>query len=424
MKAYNLVVGRLGGKMARLINRLNSKKIDSICHGGYYPDGGGLYLQVKSIHSKSWVFRYSFNKKSYEMGLGSQKFVTLAEARQKRDEFKKLIFAGTNPLIEKNKQRLEAQALLARKMTFDLCAKSYIESQKVAWKNAKHADQWTNTLETYATPVIGKMPVDEITTNMIMKILEPIWTTKTETASRVRGRIELILNWATARGLRSGENPARWRGHLDNLLPKRSLVQKVIHHKAMPYPLLPEFMNSLRSHTDIASQALQFLILTATRTNETLNAQWSEINFEEKVWVIPAERMKAKREHRVPLTEATLTILASIKRVEFIPYIFASPLTKKRISSNALLDKLNALAPNYTVHGFRSSFRDWVSEETQHARDVAEAALAHTLKDKVEAAYRRGDFFQKRLLLMTDWSTHCCSFNKTVSFINAQKKGF
>lgn len=393
--------------MAKIFNKLTDKKIQHIKERGYHPEGGGLYLQWKSPQSISWIFRFSFEGKAHEMGLGSYKYVSLADARQKRTDLQKLLFSGVNPLAEKKKIQNERRAQFANKMTFDACAKAYIESQRVAWKNAKHADQWTNTIETYASPVIGKMFVDEITTNLIMKIIEPIWIKKTETASRVRGRVELVLNWATVRGLRSGENPARWRGHLDNLLPKRSLVQKVTHHKAMPYALISDLMNTIKTQNDVSSLALQFLILTATRTNETLNARWSEIDLEKRVWIIPPERMKAKREHRVPLTDEALSILKRVPKVEFNQCVFVNSQTKRHLSNNALLQKLNELAPNYTVHGFRSTFRDWVGEETSEPREVAEAALAHTIKDKVEAAYRRGDFFQKRLKLMQIWNEYC-----------------
>lgn len=403
--------------MAILLNRLTAKTIENLKERGYHPDGGGLYLQIQSAQSVSWIFRYSFEGKAHEMGLGSYKYITLAEARIKRNELKKILISGVNPLVEKNKIRNARRTEFSNKMTFDACAKAYIDSQKVAWKNEKHKTQWANTLETYASPVIGSLFVDEISTNLIMKVIEPIWVTKTETASRVRGRIELILNWATVRGLRTGENPARWRGHLDNLLPKRSLIQKVTHHKAMPYALLSGFMNKLKPQTDISSIALQFLILTATRTNETLNAQWSEIDFVEKIWTIPPERMKAKREHRIPLTDDAINLLKLIPKKDFLPYIFLNSASGAPLSTNALLQKLNQLGESVTVHGFRSTFRDWVSEETAHARDVAESALAHALRDRVEAAYRRGDFFQKRKALMEDWSKFCYFPNKKIDCV-------
>jgi integrase len=374
---------------------------------GYYHDGDGLYLQVRSTTSKSWVLRYQKNGKAHEMGLGSYKYISLAEARQKRNDIKKSLIDGIDPISEKQRVLNEKIANDAKKMTFRICARNYIESHKAGWKNPKHISQWENTLESYAYPIIGDLTVDQIDTNLVMKIIEPIWTKKTETANRVRGRMELILSWATVRGLRKGENPARWRGHLDHLLPKRSLVQKVTHLKALPYPLLAGFMNKLKNRTDVSSLALQFLILTATRTNETLGARWSEFNFEENTWTIPAERMKAKKEHRIPLTDTMLQILRNTPRSDFIPYVFRNPNKKNQISSNALLQLLSDMKIDATVHGFRSSFRDWVSEETSHGRDVAEAALAHTLRDKVEAAYRRGDFFQKRRILMEDWGKYC-----------------
>jgi integrase len=341
------------------------------------------------------------------LGLGSYRYIGLAEARQKRDELRRLLISGVNPLEERRRMHRERKSKFASKMSFAECAKLYIESQRVAWKNPKHANQWVNTIETYANPVIGKMYVDEITTNLVVKIIEPIWIEKTETASRVRGRIESILNWATVRGLRTGENPARWRGHLENLLPKRTLIQKVNHHKAMHYALISNFFGRLNKESDISAKALKFLILTATRTNETLNATWSEINFDEKIWTIPAERMKAKKEHRIPLTDSAIELLRQIPKRDFMPYIFLNPTKNTPLSSNALMQKLKQLHEPFTVHGFRSTFRDWISEETSHSRDLAESALAHSLKDKVEAAYRRGDFFQKRRILMEDWEKFC-----------------
>lgn len=396
-----------GYTMGRELNRLNTLKIQKFLSDGYYHDGDGLYLQVKKSKNKSWIFRYTLNGKTREMGLGSFKYVTLAEARQKRTELKKQLINHIDPLEERKKEILNKLSIASKKIDFETCAKMYINSQKVAWKNPKHIQQWENSLTNYAYDVIGKMPVDTIEHSHIMKILDPIWTTKTETASRVRNRIELILSWATVRNFRSGENPARWRGYLDQLLPKRSLVQKVKHMEALPYALLGNFMNKLRVANGIAPIALQFLILTATRTSEVIGAKWSEIDFENKIWTIPASRMKAKKEHKIPLSDGALNLLKKIERKDLIDLIFKNERSGKELSSSALLAVIDRFELEVTSHGFRSTFRDWCSEETNHPRDVAESALAHTLENKVEAAYRRGDFFQKRRILMEDWSKYC-----------------
>ena len=369
----------------------------------------GLYLQIAAAGSKSWIFRYRMNgrKTPRDMGLGPVHTVTLAEAREKAREARKLILEGADP-IEAKRARKQAQALeAASAMVFKDCAKKYIAAHKAGWRNAKHANQWTSTLETYAYPVFGSLPVASIDTALVMKVLEPIWKEKTETASRVRGRIEAILDWATARAFRIGENPARWRGHLDKLFPARSKVQKVKHHKALSYKEIGGFMEKLREQEGFAARALEWLILTASRTSETIGATWDEIDFEGEIWTIPAERIKGGKEHRVPLSSEALKIAKEMCKLKDGDYVFQGGKRGKPLSTNALLVLLKRMGrQDLTIHGFRSTFRDWAAEQTNYPREVAEMALAHTIEDKVEAAYRRGDLFDKRKRLMAEWAKY------------------
>ncbi len=402
-------MGQIGGRVARELNKLNALKVSRCADAGYYHDGGGLYLQVTPRNNKSWVFRYSRLGKAREMGLGPLRLVSLSDARLKRDDLKKVILSGLDPLSEKIKAEKLQVLIGLKKVNFESCAAMYIEMHKNTWKNQKHHMQWLSTLKSYAFPTIGKMAVDEIETAHIVKIIEPIWMEKTETANRVRNRIELILNWSTVRGYRAGENPARWRGHLDQLLPRKSQIKKVEHMRALSYPLISNFISNLKLHSCSSSLALQFLILTATRTCESLGAQWNEFDFQKNVWTIPASRMKSKREHQVPLSDRALEILNSIPKDDLSPIVFKNLSNRRQLSSNAILALLHRLGYDITTHGFRSTFRDWVSEETQYSREVAEASLSHSLRDKVEAAYRRGDFFKKRKMLMDEWADYCYS---------------
>lgn len=386
---------------------MSNLKINSLNECGYFHDGGGLYLQITKKKNKSWIFRYTKLGKNRELGMGSLRYVSLAEARSKRDQMKKILIEGLDPLLEKIKLKKERQISEAKKVSFEVCVLRYIETHRVKWKNAKHGSQWESTLRTYAFPTIGHLPVDEIDTQLVLKVINPIWTTISETASRVRNRIEIILNWAKVSGFRSGENPARWHGHLENILPKRSEVQKTKHFAALPYKLISNFMFDLKQQTGIAALGLEFLILTATRTNEVMGATWREIDLETMTWTIPAERMKAEKSHRIPLSPRTLEILNSVARNSLNPLIFQNDRTHKKLSSSAFLALLKRMGYDITAHGFRSSFRDWTAEETNYPREVAESSLAHSLKDKVEAAYRRGDFFEKRKGLMSEWAEYC-----------------
>lgn len=394
--------------MPREINRLSQLAVTRTTEPGLYADGGNLYLQITGAGVKSWLFRYMRNGKSRGMGLGPLHTVGLAEARALALDCRRLLLAGTDPLDARDAELAAQRVAQANDVSFQHCAERYIEAHRAGWKNAKHADQWTNTLTTYAYPVFDSRPVSAIDTSLVMRVLEPIWTTKTETASRLRGRIESVLDWATVRGYRSGENPARLKGHLDTLLPKRSRVQNVEHHPALPYADLPAFMNKLRSGEGVAARALELLILTATRTNEVIGATWQEFNLDEGIWTIPAERMKMRKEHRVPLSARAIALVRAQQEVKRGDYVFPGARDKKPLSNMAMLQLLQRMnRDDITVHGFRSTFRDWAGETTHYPREVCEAALAHGIKDKAEAAYARGDLFAKRAALMQDWDKYC-----------------
>ena len=376
-----------------------------------YADGGGLYLQV-SNNGASWIYRYMINGRAREMGLGPRALIGLAEARAKALDARRKRHEGIDPIEARRDQRSKARLDAAKAITFSECAEAYIKAHRAGWRNDKHAAQWEATLATYAEPVIGPLPVQSIDTGLVMNVIEPLWTTRSETASRLRGRIEAVLDWAAARSYRSGENPARWRGHLDKLLPARSKVRKVEHHAALPYAELPGFLVALREQEGVAARALEFTILTAARTGESIGATWGEINWTEKLWTIPGTRMKGRREHRVPLCHRAFTILKEMKPAN-IPnaaelFIFSGGKASRPLSNMAFLMLLRRIGrDDLTVHGFRSSFRDWVAERTNFPSEVAEMALAHVVGNKVEAAYRRGDLFDKRRKLMEAWAAHC-----------------
>ena len=375
--------------MGRSIDRLSAVKVASVKSKGLYPDGAGLYLQVAAAGSKSWIFRFKLDGKARDMGLGPLATVSLAKARELAAECRQQRYGGLDPIearkVKRAQQRLEA----AKSTTFDAASDAYIAAHSSGWRNEKHRAQWESTLASYASPVIGAVSVQDVDTALVMKVLEPIWNTKTETASRVRGRIEAILDWARARGLRSGENPARWRGHLDHLLPKRSKVRRVRHHPALPYAELPEFMEKIRSKEGATPRALEFVILTAARTSEVLGAAFEEIDLKAKLWLVPAERMKSARAHRVPLSVRAMAVVKEMAAVRQSSFVFPGAKSGRQLSDMSLLMLLRDLGYSHiTVHGFRSAFRDWAAERTNFAREVAEAALAHAVGDKVEAAYR------------------------------------
>ena len=392
--------------MASSINRLSAAMVAKALPAGMYNDGGGLYLQVAKGGTKSWIFRFMLAGRAREMGLGSVHDFSLREARERAREARQLTADGIDPIEARRERQANSRAKAANEISFADAAERYIKAHAAGWKNAKHADQWRNTLKTYAYPVIGSLSVASIDTAHITKIIEPIWAEKTETASRVRGRIELVLDWAKARHYRTGENPARWRGHLDKLLPARSKVSKVRHHPAMAYTDLPSFMPRLREVSGIAARALEFTILTAVRTSEAIGATDAEFDLVEKVWTIPAERMKADRPHRVPLSDRAVEILQSTPREARSSYVFPGAKRGKPLSNMAMLEVLRGMdgTGGLTVHGFRSTFRDWAAERSSFPREIAEAALAHTVRDKTEAAYQRGDMLEKRRRLMSAWA--------------------
>ena len=408
--------------MGRQQQRLTALRVGKLTKPGLYGDGGGLTLQITPGGVKSWLFRYMMSGKPYGMGLGPTHTVSLAEARQKALFARKLMIDGINPLAAKKQDQVAAALANAKMMTFDQCAKAYILAHKAGWKNAKHADQWTNTIDTYASPVFGHLPVAEIDTGLVVKCLAPIWEGKTETASRLRGRIESVLGWATTSGYRIGENPARWKGHLDNLLATISKSSRTKHHPSLPWQHVGAFVSALRTRDGVSARAVEFAILTAGRSGEVRGAQWSEFDVERKVWTIPAERMKAKRQHEVPLSDAALALLNAIPRNGDFVFAGIKAQQLSDMSLTAVIRRMNtgekpawidANGEGITIHGFRSSFRMWTAETTNYPREVAEHALAHQLPDAVERAYQRGSQFAKRAELMSEWSTHCNSANSS-----------
>ena len=369
-----------------------------------------LYLQVTQGGARSWLFRYMQSGVAHWHGLGSYDLVGLAEARDKALACRRLVLDGGNPIDERRAERARKHIEAAATMTFEECGAAYIASHEAGWRNDKHRQQWRNTLATYVYPAIGKLPVQAVDTAMVIKILDPVWGAKPETASRLRGRIESVLSWATVRQFRSGDNPARWKGHLDQLLPQKGKIHKVRHQPAMPYRDVPGFMAELREQTSTSAQALEFTILNTVRTAETIGATWPEIDREAKIWTIPARRIKAARDHRVPLSDRALAILDALPREAGNDHLFIGAKQGKGLSNMAMLELLRDMAgKGYTVHGFRSSFRDWCAEQTNYPRELAEVALAHALKDKTEAAYQRGDLLEKRRRLMRDWGRYCAS---------------
>lgn len=394
--------------MARTVEKLSALAVSRAKEPGYYGDGAGLYLQVSKSLTKSWIFRFTRGGKQREMGLGALHTITLAQAREKAKDCRSKLLDGIDPLEARNTAKLGDALDRAKAMTFDHCAAAYIAAHRGSWKSAKHALQWEATLATYARPVIGDLPVAAVDTALVVKVLQPIWSEKTETATRLRGRIESILDWATVSKFRVGENPARWRGHLDNLLADPGKMNRVVHHAALPWQEIGPFMAELKKREGIAARAVELAILTAARSGEVRGAVWGEFDLDEAMWIIPAERMKAGREHRIPLSTSALSLLRSAPRIDEIVFPGAragTPLSD--MSLTAVLRRMGR--KEITVHGFRSTFRDWCAESAGNAfpREVCEHALAHSLPDKVEAAYRRGDLIEKRKVLMQVWSDYC-----------------
>jgi integrase len=392
------------------IHRLSPVKVRN-AKSGMHADGGGLYLQVKPGVDglrRSWIFRYAAAGRERYCGLGSVHTVSLAEAREKARECRQLRLAGIDPIEHRDsalaKQRLDG----AKVTTFAEAAATYIATHAAGWRSIKHLEDWQTTIATYAAPTIGALQVKDIDTDLVLRVLQPIWTVKHETASRLRGRIELILDAAKARGLRVGENPARWKGHLQNLLPPVRRVRKVQHFAALPYAEVPAFMAKLRQDETITARALEFLVLTAARFGEVRGVRFDEIDFDAGIWAVPAERTKANRVHRVPLCDRAVEILRKRAEARTGDLIFPGRDLRSPLGQMSLLQVLERLGhKGTTAHGFRSSFRDWAAEHTAFPREFAEVALAHTVGDETERAYQRGDLLEKRRKLMGAWGEYC-----------------
>jgi integrase len=388
---------------------LTEKRVAKLKESGRYGDGNrsGLYLQVKGPKNRSWIMRYERDGRERWMGLGSLNVFTLQEARERARRARQQIADGIDPLDARAAERSQRVLEAARSITFEKAAQAYFDAHQASWKNPKHAAQFGSTLRDYAYPKIGRLSVADIDTGQVLKCIESIWQTKTETANRVRGRIEAVLDWATVRGYRKGDNPARWKGHLSETLPSRGKIQKVVHHPALPFAELPAFMMELKKREGVAARALEFTILTAARTGEAIGATWDEVDPDHKTWIIPAERMKAKKEHRVPLSAPTVELLRNLPREEGNEHVFIGP-RRDGLSNMAMTSVLRRMKRDgITVHGMRSAFRDWAAERTNYPTEVVEQALAHTVGSKVERAYRRSDVLAKRARLMDEWARFC-----------------
>lgn len=399
--------------MPRVAKGLVAKQVEKMKTPGLYADGNGLYLQVKDSGAKSWIFRYSApGGKRREMGLGPVSLLSLAEAREKALELRKgVVMQGLDPIEAK---KAKAAIAVLNGMTFERCALDYIAGMSGQWSNSKSEAQWTTSLTSYAFPVIGDSSVADIDTSAVLRVIEPIWNEKTETASRIRGRIESILDYAKVRGYRSGDNPARWKGNLEHILPARAAVAPVEHHTSLDYSEIPEFWLSLQKQLGMGARALALCILTATRSGEVIGARWDEIDLDKAIWVIPAARMKARQEHQVPLSPAAVSLLRDLPRTG--DFCFPGQKQGEHISNMTMTAVLKRMDVEATAHGFRSSFRTWAAEKTDFPHEVCEAALAHTVADKVVAAYQRGTFFEKRRALMQKWASYIANEHNTELF--------
>ncbi len=403
--------------MGREVGRLTALRVEKVKAPGMYADGGGLYLRVTPEGARNWVLRYMLDRRPHWMGLGSVALYGLQEARTKALDARRKRHEGIDPIEARRAERARQRLDAAKAISFKQCAESYITAHGAGWRNEKHAGQWSATLSTYAYPVIGGLAVQAVDTGLVLKVLEPIWTVKPETASRLRGRVESVLDFAKVRGYREGENPARWRGHLDKLLPARSKVRQVEHHAALLHAELPAFLANLREQEGIAARALEFAILTAARTGEVIGARWNEVDLLDKTWTVPAARMKAHREHRVPLSARAISILGEMQAARQADagdaHVFAGRKPGTPLSNMAFLMLLRRMGHgDLTAHGFRATFKTWASERTSFQNEVVEACLAHVIGSKVEQAYRRGDLFEKRRKLMDAWAVYCTAVPK------------
>lgn len=399
---YNVRWGTGWGQMSKAVKKLSAREVTTKSEPGRHSDGEGLYLNVTPSGARSWLFMWKRDGKRREMGLGSVRDVPLKDARELASQARRQVFAGFDPIEAKR----NAAAAVAGVPTFGVVADALLAAKKTEWRNEKHRDQWRASLEDHSLALRAR-PVDQIDTAAVLAVLKPLWQKKPETASRLRGRIEAVLDAAKAQGHRSGENPAAWRGHLSHLLPKRQKLTRG-HHAAMPYVDVPAFMARLRNLTTTAAMALEFAILTAARSGEVYGARWPEIDADAKVWIIPAHRMKAGREHRIPLSDRAMTIIAELAKAKTGEFVFSGQKASKPLSHVAMAKVIARLEiHNATPHGFRSSFRDWAGNETPFPREVAEAALAHIIGDEAERAYRRSDALEKRRALMSAWANYC-----------------
>jgi integrase len=394
--------------MARKAKELSALEVGRLSKVGNHAVGGvaGLYLYINDKGARSWVLRTMVGDKRRHMGLGGFPDVPLAQAKEKARKARDDISNGVDPIVQRKVALSALRAQQATEKTFKEAAQGYLDAHSESWKNPKHAAQWANTLETYAYPIMKNLLVRDVAQEHVLAVLEPIWKTKNETASRLRGRIESVLDWSTVRKYRSGENPARWKGHLDMLLPAPSKVQKVTHHKALPITEMSTFMAALRQKEGLAARALEFTILCASRSGEVRGATWTEIDLENAIWTIPADRMKAGKEHRVPLSDAALQVLNNLPKFKDNPLVFPAP-RGGEMSDMTMTAVMRRMEVNAVPHGFRSTFRDWAGERTNYSREVAEQALAHAIGNQVEAAYRRGDALEKRRQMMKDWADFC-----------------
>jgi integrase len=408
--------------MRRGINRLRPLQIERFKGPGKVSDGGGLYLIIGRNGSRTWVFRYTRQGKAVELGLGAVASVPVTEARAAAGDLRGALVAGEDPRAHRDRQRRLVALKHARSVTFEKAAERYIEANKAGWRNAKHAAQWTTTLTRYAYPVFATSAVADVTAADILKVLSPIWSSKPETASRLRGRIEAVLDYGKVHGWRDGENPARWKGGLEMTLPARGKVRRIKHHAAMPYADVPALLKTLAVAEGVAPLALRFVILTAVRTGEAIGARWMEIDTAARLWTIPVDRMKAGREHRVPLCNQACEVLEQLPRV--CEWVFPGRKIRTGLSNMSLLQTLRRLEQgNVTTHGFRSSFRDWAAEQTTFPREVIESALAHTLGTKVETAYLRSDLLDKRRGLMEAWGRHCAGLSDASHVLELRPSG-
>lgn len=388
------------------MSNLSIAKIAKLTERGAYSDGGNLYLQISAFGTRAWLFRYMVAGKAHNMGLGPYPEVSLKEARDRAADLRRKLRSDIDPLEERRAKRAAAKAEAARSVTFGWCADRFIAQHKSTWTNDRHAAQWHDTLHRQAS-LLCNLPVSTIDTPLVLKVLVPIWEQIPETASRLRGRIERVLAWATVNGYRTGDNPARWAGHLKEALPSKSKLKNVEHHKAMPYVEVPGFMATLRKQDGVIARALEFSILNASRSGEVMYAAWDEIDLATKTWTIPGGRMKGRVEHRVPLSDRAVEILWGLPRES--SYVFPGTAAGEPMNNKLMARVLDKLSGNgYTPHGFRSAFRDWCEERTNF-RHLAEKCLAHSEKDKVKAAYQRSDLLDKRRVVMDAWAKFCSS---------------